>query len=404
MPGIAIFHPTDPLGHVPGGIDTIIRGILKWAPPDLEYTLFGATTDNQARPVGQEIVGLFGNPNARYLPLTTVDAKSRKGAVPLTLRYVHALRRHLRGGHCDAFGALDFHRMEPMVLFRGDKRPKNVIVHQDMTILKQKDCDILWRHAPWLYARMERWLFSDLDCMWCVRQTAADRYREQYPKLASRIHFMPTWVDTTVFHPGSAGEREAARSDLRSRLAVSSGTRVLVTVGRLDRQKDPLLLLEAFQELRGPQPDTHLVLIGDGVLRSQVEERVVTLGLKGHVTLLGVLNPQQIARVLRGSDVFVLSSAYEGMPIAVLEALACGVPVACSDVGEVRLVVTDGLSGAVAQARTPTGLARSFQDVISATGGAITPASCARAVEPYQDIRVLSGIYANHRRQLVGAR
>ena len=53
MLNVAIIHPIDPAGHVPSGIDAFIRGILKFAPPDIHYTLFGATSDPVARPPGK---------------------------------------------------------------------------------------------------------------------------------------------------------------------------------------------------------------------------------------------------------------------------------------------------------------------------------------------------------------
>ena len=67
MAKIAILYPSDPAGHAPSGIDSIIRGMLKWAPPDLEYTLLGATTDQRARPVGSEVVLCFRLPGSGTL-------------------------------------------------------------------------------------------------------------------------------------------------------------------------------------------------------------------------------------------------------------------------------------------------------------------------------------------------
>jgi hypothetical protein len=64
MAEIAIFQPTDPASHVPGGIDSAIRGILKWAPPDLEYALFGATSDARVRHLGRDAPLPFDGANA----------------------------------------------------------------------------------------------------------------------------------------------------------------------------------------------------------------------------------------------------------------------------------------------------------------------------------------------------
>jgi glycosyltransferase involved in cell wall biosynthesis len=132
-------------------------------------------------------------------------------------------------------------------------------------------------------------------------------------------------------------------------LGLPADTRLMIFVGRLDRQKDPLLLLDAFARSAASDPGLHLVVVGDGALRGEVEAGIATRGIAKRVTLLGALGAARIAGWLRAADLFVLSSAYEGMPIAVLEALACGFPVASTDVGEIRRVVRDGITGRIAK-------------------------------------------------------
>ena len=166
---IAILYPTDPLGHVPSGIDSYIRGILKWAPPDLQYTLIGATSDAEARPLGRTSTILLGERTARFLPIVSVDARARRGLYPLTARYLRALYALIARKQLAAFDILDFHRIEPGLLLLGDPRPKNVVLHQDMSILKQQNADIMWRHAPWLYERLERRVFASLTRVFAAR-------------------------------------------------------------------------------------------------------------------------------------------------------------------------------------------------------------------------------------------
>ncbi len=90
-------------------------------------------------------------------------------------------------------------------------------------------------------------------------------------------------------------------------------------------------MLDAYACRAANDPSLHLVVIGNGALHREVEAGIATRGLSKRVTLLGALSAANIARWLRAADLFVLSSAYEGMPIAVLEALACGLPVASTD-------------------------------------------------------------------------
>jgi glycosyltransferase involved in cell wall biosynthesis len=396
---VGIFYPADPAGHIPGGIDTIIRGILKWAPEDIDYTLFGATSDPEQRPVGQEASVSLGNKTIRFIPIVSADPSGRRKLVPLTIRYMLVLRRYIRQGRLDHLDILDFHRVEPLALFRKDHRPKNVMIHQDMEVIRSKDADIGWRYAPWLYEAVERRLFRKANHVFCVRQSAVARYRRVYADSADRFSFIPTWVDTTIFHPlQDTSQSQNSMRMLDIRFGVSQSAQLLVWVGRLDRQKDPVLLLDAIKVAVTTQPEIHLLMIGDGILRQQIEAQIKSLELAKHVTLCGAIPPSQIAEILQIADLFVLSSAYEGMPIVVLEALASGVPVVTTEVGEVRLVIDDGIDGFVVTERSPDALGGAICNALS-LGDAIRGHACIEAVDAYTPERVLQNIYDNHRAQ-----
>src|SRR5690606_414885 len=166
----------------------------------------------------------------------------------------------------------------------------------------------------------------------------------------------------------------------------------------LDRQKDPLLLLQAVLPLLAEAPDLHLLMIGDGGLRERVEAEVIRSGLAHRIALPGARHGDEIAQLLKGADLFVMSSAYEGMPIAVLEALASGVPVASTPVGEVPTLIQPGINGRLAAAVS----ARALRDAIAAAladHGHPGPAKIAETVQAYRPEAVLAALYDNHRRQ-----
>ena len=121
--------------------------------------------------------------------------------------------------------------------------------------------------------------------------------------------------------------------------------RDLVTMGRLEPQKNHELLIQAFSELAAEFPDQRLVLYGEGALRGQLEEQIRALGLEGRVVLAG--DTHEVPRKLADCRLFVLSSDYEGMPNALLEALAAGVPAVSTDCpcGGPREVMENGVNG-----------------------------------------------------------
>jgi glycosyltransferase involved in cell wall biosynthesis len=123
--------------------------------------------------------------------------------------------------------------------------------------------------------------------------------------------------------------------------AFDSDAVLFVCVGRLDTQKNPLLLLRAFAALDDTR--SHLLLLGAGNLRDQVVAEVRERGLQGRVHLLG--KRSDVADCLAASDVFVLASNWEGQPLAVMEAMAAGLPVVCTAVGGVPELVRSGKHG-----------------------------------------------------------
>lgn len=105
--------------------------------------------------------------------------------------------------------------------------------------------------------------------------------------------------------------------------------RDIITVGRLMAQKNHKLLIEAFSKIAKEFPDENLVIYGEGELRDTLEAQSKKLGLEGRVKLPGATT--NVAEKLSSAKVFVLSSDYEGMPNALMEAMAVGAPVISTD-------------------------------------------------------------------------
>ncbi len=110
-----------------------------------------------------------------------------------------------------------------------------------------------------------------------------------------------------------------------------------VNVGRLNENKNQKMLIEAFFEVQKEFPNTKLALIGDGVLRKNLEEQVKKNKLEDKVEFYG--NIDYVEKILNKSDIFVLTSIYEGVPISIIEAMACGLPIIATNVGGIKDIV-----------------------------------------------------------------
>jgi glycosyltransferase involved in cell wall biosynthesis len=141
----------------------------------------------------------------------------------------------------------------------------------------------------------------------------------------ARFRVVPNTVDTEVFHPGPAR---------------SSGGRLVNVAGHVE-VKALDVLLRAFANLGARHPEVRLVQIGDGPLTGDLRRLADDLGLADRVRFAGTATPTEIAEELRAADVFVLSSLSENLPLALLEALCCGVPAAATRVGGVPEALGD---------------------------------------------------------------
>jgi glycosyltransferase involved in cell wall biosynthesis len=116
-------------------------------------------------------------------------------------------------------------------------------------------------------------------------------------------------------------------------------------VGRLDPVKGALLLIEAMAEVLKSHPDATLTLAGDGPARAGAEARAKALGIEGSVRFAGFMTQGQVADLLANSDMLVLPSFAEGLPVVYMEALASRIPVVASRVAGVQELVEDGVTG-----------------------------------------------------------
>jgi glycosyltransferase involved in cell wall biosynthesis len=143
-----------------------------------------------------------------------------------------------------------------------------------------------------------------------------------------------------------------SRKCIRRELGIAEDATVAVLVASLRPGKRVSAFVKAVQEVRGVRPDLIGVVVGDGPERGAV---VQAAGGDSGIRILG--HRDDVPRVLKAADIFVLSSAYEAAPMAVLEAMAAGLPVIATDVGTVRSMVRDGETGLLVDRSKPQDLA-----------------------------------------------
>ena len=389
---VCIIDPTDPCGATPGGVTAFIQQILKCRPDDIEIELIGITTDKHSRPVKQWTECAFGNREFRQYSVLAYDSLEEQPLIPASLLFTVSMM--LKKPQLAA-NVLDFHRIEPIIAWRKDARPKSAVIHQNPMAMHSPQSSVRWRHLPGAFDALENRLLPQLDSVYTVREAAVLEYQNRIPGMQGKVHYLPTMYDSEIFVCPHAAEREQLRSEIRDELGLSRESRLLVTVGRLEAEKDPQLLLDSFRQLEGD--DISLVYVGDGRLRSQIEKNAERCGIADRVRITGVQNPTQVSRILAAADTFALTSIYEGRPIAVLEALATGLPVATTAVGEVGDIVTNGVNGEVCAERSAHALGQSINNCLELSAKTIGTPRITATVAQYGPTQVLAPLYQNYR-------
>jgi glycosyltransferase involved in cell wall biosynthesis len=190
------------------------------------------------------------------------------------------------------------------------------------------------------------------DCTTIVSEAAAQRYLANKAVSRERLRMIPNAVDTERFRP-----LPEVRDRLRRELGVGE-TFTWLAVGRLAPPKDYPNMLQAFARLSTSRPDSTLLIVGTGPLQGQAEALIRSLGLEAKVRLLGVR--RDVPELMSAADGYVLSSAWEGMPVVLLEAGAAGMPIVATAVGGNGEVILDGKTGLLVPPRDSQALAKAM--------------------------------------------
>lgn len=178
---------------------------------------------------------------------------------------------------------------------------------------------------PWYYDALRWWASRYTAHIAAVSEPLRHHLITSSKVPSAKISVLPNGIDTVRFAPRKAD------GYLRRRLGISGTTPLVGCIARLDPVKNHTALISAFARVSALCPQAHLVMIGDGPLRGELENQVRAMGLGDIVHFTGEFADP--ANLYRDLDVFALASLYEGTSISILEALASSVPVVATNVG-----------------------------------------------------------------------
>lgn len=196
---------------------------------------------------------------------------------------------------------------------------------------------------PWQYRRGR---FEEAAFRFALRHSVfvtgtaglAAAYQRHYGLKADNIRVIPNWVDTRRF------STKEGRQELRGRLNIPEGARVVLFVHRLSRRKGSHRIIPVAQEVMQKLGNVAFLIVGFGPEYDSLKSEIKNVKLEAQVRLAGEVANRDIPWYFHAADIFFMPSEEEGFPHVLLESMAAGVPYAASDVGGVREITPQEFS------------------------------------------------------------
>lgn len=242
-----------------------------------------------------------------------------------------------------------------------------------------------------LYPCMYRWM-SKYASAFLVK---ADRVRDEVARVIRNkkpVISIKNGIDFSIF------DKDKEFPEIRTKLGITQEDIVIVNVAALDVRKGQEYLIRAVVGLRNKYP-VHLLLVGEGADEERLREIVSTNGAEEYIHFLG--RRSDINIILANSDYFVLSSLHEGLPNALMEAMAMGLPCVATDVGGISQLIDNKKNGLIINAESDYDIRVAIEWLITNPETAKTYGllSCEKMQEQYKQDKVakeLMGIYNSY--------
>jgi glycosyltransferase involved in cell wall biosynthesis len=346
--------PTMPIGGMESVVARLTRGLLRRG-HDVGITC-------------TETIGLFGEQlSAEGLRVTVVPTLGLR-----TILFPSALIAWLRALNPDVVHTHSgsWHKSAFAAKRAGVRR----VIHTEHGV------DIF---EPWFTPPVKRWAARHTDVVVSVSRPLERDLHSRAGIPEERLMVLPNGIDTSAFTPGPRS------GVVRRAFGLDDDRIVLGHVARFSPEKNQLLLVDAFARLHAQHPKVFLALVGEGALRSALEQRARDREVGAHVGFFGYAN--DLPPIYRDFDIFVLPSLAEGTSMSVLEAMATGLAVVATDVGGNADVLANGEVGRLVPSNDVTALTDALVSLVADPDrrSALGRVARTRAVEVYEEERVI---------------
>ncbi|WP_191090008.1 glycosyltransferase family 4 protein [Nesterenkonia ebinurensis] len=325
-----ILHKFDPLTPAPGGIDTCIRGIIKYRREE-EILIVGVDGANdEHRKLGAwEDHSLFGR-DIRFMPVVRLDPGNQVRKVPHSVRIAAGTLRFRH--RLPTPEVVQTHRADLSLLANWLWRdaPFDYFIHTQEAGLLGSDSDSFWKKAPLGHRAIEKRVASRASRVRVFNPSYTPTVQQWNP--AAR--FSPTWWDPELVISADHAQRDP---------------HLLLWVGRLEQPKQPEIAVQSMAALREQHPDEpwRLRIIGTGNRASALEQLVKQLKLQDRIELVGRLGPTRVMEEMSVASTLLMTSVagYEGFPRVLVEGLASGLIAVTTEGADTGNLIQEGTNG-----------------------------------------------------------
>jgi glycosyltransferase involved in cell wall biosynthesis len=337
----AIVHQVDPRHPIAGGIESVITGIIRYAPREHAVIVVGADrSGTRALELGELVWHDGPDGEVGFLPVARLGRDGRSGVLPETLLLAFGLLRFRRVLRRVA-GTLQVHRSElgAVLTVLLPRVPRVQCIHGDSNRALRRRSGSYWRFLRTPHLALERWSVRHARWTYVFSRSGAARLARELP----RVSYLPTWYDPAV---------------VVERTTPSARPPMALWVGRFEEEKDPRLALDVLQRFVARAGGRRAVMIGDGALLTEVARaRTRAAG----VDLPGRRDPREVAVAMSEADVLLMTSHFEGSPVVMNEALAAGTPVVATDESDPDGRIEQQVNGVRVAGREPDALADALE-------------------------------------------
>lgn len=334
MNGIVIIGSINPFGSRVGGTRNYVMNFLSSVDPDVNIVFYGFTTrDNVDKAIGENIV---------FSPLVIYEKEKETYHVPQTFKFI--LKLFERKNEILSKGkVLHIQRLDHTIPFLFPVKQGKIVVYFHGSASKGylTGKGFKSKFKGFLYLILEHLILSKMDKIVTVSRRDGQYYHNTYPKVRDKI--------VTISIPLNLGEFRIIedKKGLRRKYGLSEDHKIVLYAGRFSKVKGIDFIIDVFNTLNRDLPDTDLILVGQGEEEKRLR-RLASNAQANTIKFLGSLSHEEMPYILNCADVLVMASQTEGMPTVILEALACGVPVISTKVGDVEHIIVNDRIGFIA--------------------------------------------------------